>query len=258
VRVPIPGNTSGFTARPAYVYLPPAALRPRPPKLPLLLLLHGTPGSPSDWTTKGGLVADLDTIAAAHGGAAPITVMPDINGTRQADSECIRAGNADIEEYLTADVPDFVASRYPVSENHRQWSIGGISEGGTCALMLALRHPTLFSAFGDLSGLARPTVGDTDDPQATIRQLFGGSVSAYDQHDPLWLLRDHRYPDLHGWLSYGSDETAVGIDIAAVHALARRAQMRSRVVVFPGRHSWDTWTAAMQQFLPWLWAEVGS
>lgn len=254
--IAIPGRTSGFTARDAYLYLPPAALQRRPARLPLLELLHGTPGSPQDWATRGGVVQELNALAASSGGAAPITVIPDINGSRQGDSECIRAGNADIEEYLTSDVPDWVAAHYPLSAK-RAWSVGGISEGGTCALMLALRHPGLFGAFGDLSGLARPTVGETDDPAATIRKLFGGSRAAYDRHDPMWLLRHHRFPTLDGWFSYGAKEVAVGAAVRTVASLARRAGIDAPVVVLSGRHSWPTWTAAMQRFLPWLWTQVG-
>jgi len=44
--VVIPGSVSGFAARPAWVYLPPAALVRNPPALPVLVLLHGQPGSP--------------------------------------------------------------------------------------------------------------------------------------------------------------------------------------------------------------------
>jgi hypothetical protein len=50
VELPIPGRTSRFDARPAQVYLPPAWFaRPRP-RLPVIVLLPGTPGQTSDWT----------------------------------------------------------------------------------------------------------------------------------------------------------------------------------------------------------------
>ena len=51
--IDIPGVRSGFEARPAVVYLPPAwQIQPRP-ALPVVLLLAGTPGTPWDWTRAG-------------------------------------------------------------------------------------------------------------------------------------------------------------------------------------------------------------
>jgi S-formylglutathione hydrolase FrmB len=256
IKVTIPGRISGFTGRHAYVYLPPDALKPHPARLPLLELLHGTPGSPRDWATRGGVERAVNTLAAHQSGAAPITVIPDINGAEQGDSECIRAGNADVEEYLISDVPDWVAAQYPVSTDHRRWSIAGISEGGTCAVMLALRHAQDFPVFGDLSGLARPTVGDSDAPAATIKRLFGGSRAEYNRHDPLWLLRHDNFHGMSGWLFYGARESVVGAAVRQVAQLSRRAGIDTRTLVLPGGHSWPTWSAAMQRFLPWLWPHL--
>jgi S-formylglutathione hydrolase FrmB len=81
-------------------------------------------------------------------------------------------------------------------------------------------------------------------------------VAAYDQHDPLWLLRAHKYPTLSGWFSYGAQETTVALDIRAVAAMGKRAGVQSPVVVVPGGHSWPTWSAAMLRLLPWLWSRV--
>jgi S-formylglutathione hydrolase FrmB len=256
LRVAIPGSISGFAGRYADVYLPPAALRPHPPRLPLLELLHGTPGSPSDWTGKGGLEQTLNMLASRESGAAPITVIPDINGAEKGDSECVRAGTADVEEYLVSDVPDWIAAHYPVSPNHRRWSIAGISEGGTCALMLALRHSQDFPLFGDLSGLARPTVGETDDPALTISSLFRGSRAEYNRHDPLWLLRHGSFRGMSGWFFYGARERVVGAAVRQVARLSHSAGIDTRTVVLPGGHAWPTWSAALQRFLPWLWPRL--
>ena len=44
--VTIPGATSHFAARQAIIYLPPAALVPDPPTLPVVMLFAGQPGAP--------------------------------------------------------------------------------------------------------------------------------------------------------------------------------------------------------------------
>jgi S-formylglutathione hydrolase FrmB len=254
--VVIPGSTSGFRARPAMVYLPPSAGDGR--RLPVLELLHGVPGSPADWVQHGHVAATMDAFAARHGGLAPIVVIPDINGSLRADSECVRSPRGgDVERYLTVDVPRWAVAHLPASPDRRDWAIGGLSEGGTCSIMLALRDYPAFRAFADLSGLARPTVGDRDNPPATIRQYFDGSRAAYDEHDPLWLLGHDRYPGLSGWLGCGAGDVAVRRDQRSVAAAARAAQVSVHDEVVPGRHSWQVWAGELQRLLPWLWGLIG-
>lgn len=48
-KVAIPGAVSGFAAREAEVYLPPAYLSTPRARLPVLVLLAGQPASPTDW-----------------------------------------------------------------------------------------------------------------------------------------------------------------------------------------------------------------
>lgn len=252
----IPGRLSGFVARRAVVYLPPAARQPSPPAEPVLELLHGTPDYVSDWVVRGGLVATLDAFAAAHSGRAPIVVMPDINGSFGGDTECVRAGGASVERYLTVDVPDYLTSHIAGSDNQNWW-IAGNSEGGTCAMMLALRHSDVYGAFGDLSGLSRPTLGVTDQPGRTIRELFHGSRADYNQHDPAWLLQHHRYPAMSGWWGCGTDETSIQRNQEQISQLARRAGISVQTNLIPGGHGWPTWTLSLREMLPWLWQQAG-
>src|SRR5262249_11350642 len=53
LEVPIPGKNLRSTPRPAYVWVPPAWFGRTQPKLPVIVLMHGTPGQPSDWTRAG-------------------------------------------------------------------------------------------------------------------------------------------------------------------------------------------------------------
>jgi S-formylglutathione hydrolase FrmB len=251
----IPAGASGFRARPAVIWLPPALTTEPAWRPPVLVLLHGTPGAPGNWVDRGGARATLDAFAAAHGGRAPIVVMPDINGTLHGDTECIRTPyGGDVERYLSVDLPRWVRAHYPTSRG--PWAIAGVSEGATCSAVLALRHPSTYAAFGDLSGLGRPTVGDTDDRAATVAALFGGSQSAYDRHDPLWLLAHRRYPTLAGWIEYGADDAAVRAASTRLAAAARTAGIAVRETVAAGRHSWSVWRPALVAMLPWLWRRM--
>ena len=79
--VPIPPVRSHFHARPAWIYLPPAYLTPDRPRLPVLELIGGQPGTSRAWLDGGRIEQRLDAWARAHGGLAPIAVMPDALGS---------------------------------------------------------------------------------------------------------------------------------------------------------------------------------
>ncbi len=256
-RVTIPAPGTGYHPRPALVYLPPGYGHERR-RWPVIELLHGSSGEPTDWVTQGDAQRTLDAFAAVHHGAAPIVVMPDINGSLRGDSECVQTSDGgDVETYLAYDLPRFVHMHYAAATDRRQWSIAGLSEGGTCAVMLALRHRATFAAFGDLSGLARPTLTDQDSPAATIAGVFDGSVAAYRQHDPQWLLTQHRYPRLAGWFSCGTSETEVLDAQRELAKLSRAAGIDVHTETLPGGHEWSVWSTAFRHMLPWLWARTG-
>src|SRR4051812_12544065 len=72
VPLTIPGTVSGFVARQAQVYLPPAWSVPQQAPLPVVMLLHGTPGDPTDWVEGGRAQTTADAWAKEHGGVAPV------------------------------------------------------------------------------------------------------------------------------------------------------------------------------------------
>jgi S-formylglutathione hydrolase FrmB len=257
VRVDIPAS-DGFRPRPAFLYLP-RVLKTHPGvHLPVLELLHGTPGQPADWLTSGNLLATADAFAAAHHGAAPVIVVPDINGSRRADSECVRtATGVPVERYLTEDVVRFVRTRVRPNVGTRRWWVAGLSEGGLCAANLALRHPALYSAFGDMSGLARPIVEHMTQA-ASDRQLFGDDVAARLEHDPVWLLRHRRYPRLHAWLVCGDADLQVRRAQATLVDALRAAHVPVVAGLRPGKHVWPIWSSGLREVIPWFWRHAPS
>jgi S-formylglutathione hydrolase FrmB len=251
--VSIPAVHSGFRARHTIVYVP-AAARHRGARLPVVMLLGGNPSAPRDWTAKWQIGQFLDRFAAAHHGQAPIVVMPDENGTYRGDTECVDSPRGEAEQYLTVDVPDYVRSHYPVRAS--RWGIAGVSEGGMCATVLALRHPTVFRAFVNMSGLARPSIAEQDSEQPTVRALFGGSQSAFEAHDAVRLLRSHRYSELSGWLGAGRADTGVLQAQAAITAAAQPAHVPMKQVTLPGAHSLGLWLRMLPGAFQWLWQQL--
>jgi pimeloyl-ACP methyl ester carboxylesterase len=258
IQIPIPGKESGFAARDAFVWVPPVWVADEKVKLPVIELLIGTPGDPSDWTRAAMADVTAREFADAHHGQAPIIVMPDENGSFSGDTECVNSSRGNVETYLTVDVPDFMHSHFNAKTGNGSVALAGLSEGGMCAMMLTLRHPDKYPAFADYSGLTSPTLSEAVDPPATIRQLFGGSQAAYNAHDPLFLLRQQKFPNTAGWYEVG---TADSVPLAAQRTLvplARSAGILTCAVEIPGEgHDFTLWERAFRESLPFLSWQLG-
>jgi S-formylglutathione hydrolase FrmB len=258
VQIAIPGKTSGFSGREAFVWLPPVWFTDPARKLPVIELLPGVPGGPGDWTRGGFADQTASAFAQAHNGLAPIVVMPDSNGSELNDTECVNGPLGNVETYLTVDVPAFVRTTFDASSASGSLAVGGLSAGGMCATMLALRNPGIYSTFADYAGLTSPTVGESVDPVATTRDLFGGSTAAYLAHDPLHLLVTNTYPGMAGWFEVGTDD---GSGLAAERKLvplARAAGIETYAVEVPGAgHDFDLFSKAFADSLPFLSYRLG-
>jgi S-formylglutathione hydrolase FrmB len=254
VGIDIPGGKSRFAARTAQIYLPPAWFSLPRPRLPVLLLLHGTPGSPTDWIDGGTAAQTLDNWASTHQGRTPIVIMPDVNGSLLRDSECVDSPRGNVETYLTVDLPAFVHSRFFTLSPGQDWSVAGLSEGGSCAVMLALRHPDMFGAFADYSGLVGPRIGTTNAVGDTIAVLFHGSHEEFDEHQPAALLMHHDYHHrLAGWFEVGSQDADPAQAARYLAALATAAGISAHLVVVPDQtHTFRFWRVAFADSLPWL------
>ncbi|MEJ3657380.1 alpha/beta hydrolase-fold protein [Actinomycetes bacterium KLBMP 9759] len=251
-RVTIPGTVSGFAARQALVYLPPAYLGSVRATLPVLVLIPGQPGGPQDWLVAGRLADVMDRFAAAHHGLAPVVVVPDAMGSAFGNPLCIdsRLGNA--ETYLAVDVPAWTAANLHVDQRHLV--IGGFSFGGTCALQLAVRRPDVYPSFLDISGQSEPTLGDR---AQTVAAAFGGDEEAFRRVNPLDEMQRARFPDTAGIIAVGVDDTMYRPDAEEVAAAARAAGMTITLTELDGAHSWTVATQALTGALPWMAGRTG-
>lgn len=252
--VSIPPTASGFAARSAWVYVPPAYLTPHRPLLPVLFLIGGQPGGPRDWLDGGQLALRMDQWASAHAGLAPIVVMPDALGSETANPLCMDSALGRVDTYLTTDVVAWVSSALQVDPDHAHWAVGGFSYGGTCALQLAVAHPGLFPTFVDISGQRSPTLGSR---ARTVAATFGGNERAFAAVDPLEELAAHPEPGSAGYVAVGAQDSAYRPGQEQVAATARAAGMSVVYREFPGGHDWDVWRAAFAHALPWLTERMG-
>ncbi|MDJ0339998.1 phosphatidylglycerol lysyltransferase domain-containing protein [Streptomyces sp. H10-C2] len=194
-KVRIPGTVSGFSARDAWVYLPPAYRTSPRALLPVIVLMPGQPGSPQDWLDSGQLADTMDAYAARHHGLAPVAVSVDTLGSPLNNTICADTKRGKVHTYLTQDVPAWIKANLQVAGAPTSWAAGGYSLGGTCSLQLAVTAPALFGSFIDISGQREPTLGDH---RRTVNELFGGSTAAYGAISPLKIMQTRPFPATNG------------------------------------------------------------
>lgn len=237
VAATIPGTKSGFQARQAIIYLPPAYLTAKRPQLPVLVLVAGQPGSPQRWVDAGRLEQEMNNFAASHDGLAPVVVVADPNGSLSGNTMCMdsRLGNAGT--YLSVDVPSWIKANLDVQTNTSRWAFGGFSFGGTCAIQMGAEHPTMYPNILVLSGQLEPAL--TASRSVTIQRAFAGNAQAFDAKTPLALLAHGTYKNSFVYLSVGANDAHYGPGMDTLAAAAKEAGMEVVESKVPGSgHSW--------------------
>jgi S-formylglutathione hydrolase FrmB len=247
--VTIPGTTSGFPARDALVYLPPAALVSDAPDLPVVVAMAGQPGSPLDLVASGRIDAVLDRYASSHDGLAPIVVIPDQLGAQDANPMCVDSPLGNSATYLTVDVPSWITAHFRVLQGPRHWAILGFSQGGTCAAQIGSAHPELFGTLVDISGEVAPSRGGD-----TVAAAFGGSQAQYAAAFPAAIMEARApYADSAAFFCVGEDDQQYRPEVEQVEAAAKAAGMITRMGTAAGRaHDWGAVNTCVQDALPEL------
>ncbi|WP_022908429.1 alpha/beta hydrolase [Curtobacterium sp. B18] len=258
LRVTIPATRSHFAVRQALLYLPPAALTADPPALPVDVLLSGQSrgAGPDDVQTGGQIERTMDALATLDRGLAPVVVVPDQLGPQSANPMCVDGKLGNSRTYLTQDVPAWVTSHLRVQTAASAWTIGGFSQGGTCAIQLGAGDPARFGNLIDVSGEDGPSLGSVT---KTITEGFAGNRAAWAAAQPAALLRAGApFRDSNAFFAAGALDTTYGPVMPVMAERARAAGMHVATWVVPGgRHSWVTARAALAAGLDWLQPRVG-
>lgn len=256
--VEIPGTVSGFSARPAIVYLPPAALVPGAPALPVVMLMsgQGAGAAPSNVVQAGRIIETLDRLAAHNHGLAPIVVIPDQLGFPTKNPMCLDGRFGRSDTYLTVDVPAWVRTHLPVQSAGKAWAVGGFSQGGTCSVQFAAKYPTQFGSFIDISGQLGPRLHSVED---TIARAFNGSVKAFDDAQPITIMqRMGHYADSSGFIAVGASDRRYGPEAEKIAAAARQAGMNIQTsIIRASSHDWATGSVGLARGLDWLMPRIG-
>ncbi len=239
----LPDRGSGFGAADALAWLPPQYFTEPTRRFAVVYLAHGSPGVPQDWF-RGGQAASIG-LALARRGLPLVIVAPQLSRGWLDDPECVDGAHEPAASHLLVDVVPGVDAALRTAPIRGARLLGGMSAGGYCAANLGLRHPDVFGAVMDLSGLDRPT------HTGGARSLYGADArtrAAVDSPGVYagWLRPD---PPVAVWLGFGAQDEEVGPGLVRLDRALRADGFEVHLVTRPGRHTFRVWRPLSRGFL---------
>ena len=159
------------------VYTPPAYEPKASRRYPVLILLPGTPGDETEWTSGAGSAELVFDNLIAEGRMAPTIIVMHASDVDPAART--RRGDDNLRQFETILVDELVPlvkERYRVRTDASSWAVAGVSLGGEFAMYTGLRHPELFGNIGSISGSLVPR-GDEEEGLPSMDQRFGPSLA---------------------------------------------------------------------------------
>ncbi len=223
----VPNANSGFPARPAQLYLPPAALVDEAPRLPLVIMMMGQPGDPD-----ASFIGDvLDEYAAEHDGLAPIVLVVDQLADPSQDPLCLDTDLGEVETYVMQDVVSWARQQLHVLQGPRFTTVAGYSNGGGCAAYFGAKYPEVF---GNILAVSPVEYAGAERPDEVLADVFLGDQAAYDAVKPANIMASKApYPDTTAIFTVGADDATFGPGAQRLADAALQAGMASTFFSVP-------------------------
>jgi enterochelin esterase-like enzyme len=215
------------------IYLPPSygLKRAATRHYPVLYLLHGDPGDPSEWV-QFGATNIFDAGIAASAMPETILVMPDGNGHVTAATQWAnRFDGRDRIEDAVLELVDVVDLGFRTVPDRAHRLIGGLSSGAFGAANLAARHPDTFGIAMSFSGYFVAT-----------GPVFGGISSYIRVNSPYYIVQDEPSARrVRFILVVGNRDPYYQQTNRAFAGQLDRLGVPHDLNVLPGGHSADIW-----------------
>ncbi|MEH2121395.1 alpha/beta hydrolase [Nostoc sp.] len=159
------------------VSLPPGYGQNPKQSYPVIFLLHGGHGNPTDWfiQNKGQALKTVEQLYTTGKLPPSIIITPDGNDKRGSspyrDPEYIDGPNGKVSTAVGDELVKVVQSRYRTLTNPDFWAIGGLSSGGWGAINVGLHNPDHFSILFSHSGYFQDKSGPINSPITYIKTI---------------------------------------------------------------------------------------
>jgi enterochelin esterase-like enzyme len=178
VHVPVPPALRMPEAT-TWVYTPPG-YDPATTRYPVVYLVHGEPGTSSDWVAGGDAAHTMDVLVDAGLVPPMILVSPEVNGLTERDTECLDStrGGPQVETYLLDVLVPWVDAHLATIPDPGHRVLGGMSAGAYCAVDQGLRHQDVFHTILAIMPYLDPGEGGRD-MLSTRAELAAHDVAEY-------------------------------------------------------------------------------
>lgn len=247
-RIALPGASSGVNGRQALVLLPPPSLVHGP--LPVMVFLHGEPGSPHAIVNGLKLAKGLQQQAALGRIGGMAVVLPDVQGDIP-NQQCLDAKHhSALATWLRNEVPSDIATQLAVAAPGPRWIVAGLSEGGFCAADLALHQPDIYRGAAELDGYNQP-----DLTHGILSKVFDGRRRLTLQDSPRDLVKHwpRTRPLPAFWLMAGTGNAMDYRGAVKFGTLVGRREDLRFVTIDGGRHARPAWLTALPDLFRWAW-----
>jgi enterochelin esterase-like enzyme len=212
------------------VSLPPGYEQNPKRNYPVIFLLHGGHGNPSDWfmPNKGQALKTVEKLYTTGKLPPSIIITPDGNDKRGSspywDPQYIDGPNGKVSTAVGGELVKVVRSRYRTLTNPDFWAIGGLSSGGWGAMNVGLHNVDHFSILFSHSGYFHDKSGPKNSPITYIKSI------------PLQAKRR-----LKIYLDSGTSDIEEIDEAKQFTKVLNNLKISNLFRQFPGSHTWQYW-----------------
>lgn len=210
-------------------------------RYPVVFLLHGGHGNPTDWFNpkKGAALKTLQQLYTQGKLPPTIIITPDGNDLRGSspkfDPQYFDGSNGKVSTAIGEELVQVVLSRYRTLPNPNFWAMGGLSSGGWGAINVGLRHLNHFSILFSHSGYFVDNSGAQNSPMKYIKNISPQARK-----------------NLRIYLDTGTGDSYYLNQAQKFHALLNKLQIKNVFNSFPGTHSWRYWRQHLADSLTYV------
>ncbi len=237
------------------IYLPPDYDQSNR-KYPVLYLLHGYSDDEMGWTQFGEVKSIADKQMQAQEMTAMIIAMPDAGVSWYINSA---DGKVKWEDFFINEFIPHIESAFRCRTEKRYRGVAGLSMGGHGTLIMALKHPDLFSVAAPLSAGIITKEAIINMPDENWNKTFGPSYGInkgegrINEHlNRNWVLQlviDASTEDLTKvkyYIDCGDKDFLIKGNME-LHSLLIDKKVPHEFRVREGVHNWDYWRSALPE-----------
>lgn len=229
---------------------------------PVLYLLHGYSDDETGWTQFGDAQYIADKSIASGNSPAMIIVMPDAGVSFYMNSF---DGKVKYEDFFVKEFIPHIESSYRIRAKKEFRAIAGLSMGGFGTMLIATKHPDLFTAAAPLSGAFWNDDDIVNLPaerwNGLFTNLFGPASDTKARLTPTWYANSifkiiettpvEKLKSLKYYIDCGDDDFLIKGNML-LHSTLIDKQIPHEFRVRDGGHTWSYWRTSLPEVMKFV------